>query len=67
MINFQIFYAADHSRFSSSLMLQRSSLLFENLDAREIGFQPLTVNCSNAGPKPEREESHFIRVSSGGL
>ena len=45
-------------------MLLRSSLLFKTLDAKEIGFQPLTVNCSNAAPRPGREASHFIRVSS---
>ena len=51
---------------SSSLILERSSLLFKTLDANETGFQPLTLSCPKAAPRPEREALHFIRVLSSG-
>ena len=54
-------------RSSSSLTQYRSSHEIKNWDVTAIGFQPSTVNCSRATPRPEREASLGTRVSSCGL
>ena len=64
---FKTFYRPNHSKKLKFVYTITFSFLFKNLDAKEIGFQPLTVNCSNAVPRPERRASHFTRVSSCGL
>ena len=51
--NFKVAYSIDQSTRSnsSSLLLWGSSLRFKNLEAIDIGFQPLSVSCSSGGTR----------------
>ena len=54
-------------RSSSSFTLHRSPQRFKNRDVKVIGCHASTVNCSSPAPRPERDASHFTRVSRCGL
>ena len=62
-------YSIDQTtpRTSSSLTLHLSLQEFKNLEVKAIGFHPSAVNFSRAAPGPERDASHFTRVSRCGL
>ena len=62
-----MFHGTDNTQSSSSFMLYLISTEFKNRGANATVCQPLGVRCSNAHPKPLRDASHFIRVSSSGL